>query len=305
MYRTIMVPLDTSDFSRRAIPAAMEIARAADAEVYLTHVHASFPPVEGEEPPEAFLRMEDELREREEAELEDATERVEAGGLSARHALLNGPVTETLAREAEAEADLVVMVTHGRGVFTRFWLGSVADGLVRSCSVPVYLIRPEEGEEPAVPDFGHVLVPLDGSAFAEQGLEQAVRLGRLMGARFTLLQVLPPVMMPGYSYPDLPEGVDPTALEQLQEEAEAYLQRKASSLRDEGLEVDVRTAVHSQTAAAILETAAEEAADLVAMATHGRGGLRRVVLGSVADKVLRGARVPVLVYRPREGEQGG
>lgn len=305
MYRTVMVPLDTSDFSRRAIPAAVAIAREADAELYLTHVHASFPPVEGEEPPEAFLQMEDELRERERAELEAAAEEVEAVGLSARHALLDGPVTETLAREAEAEADLVVMVTHGRGVFTRFWLGSVADGLVRSCSVPLYLLRPEEGEEQEAPGFDHVLVPLDGSSFAEQGLEQAVRLGRLVGARFTLLQVLPPVMMPGYSYPDIPEGVDPSALEELREEAETYLERKAGPLRDDGLEVGVRTSVHPQTAAAILETADEEGVDLVAMATHGRGGLRRMVLGSVADKVLRGTRVPVMVYRPREEAPGG
>jgi nucleotide-binding universal stress UspA family protein len=83
------------------------------------------------------------------------------------------------------------------------------------------------------------------------------------------------------------------------DEAQAYLDRIAERLREQGLTVQTRTVLHTHPADGILEQTREQGADLIALATHGRGGLRRLLLGSVADKVLRGGNIPMLVCRPQ------
>jgi nucleotide-binding universal stress UspA family protein len=126
-----------------------------------------------------------------------------------------------------------------------------------------------------------VLVPLDGSALAEQVVRPAADLAGLLGAGCTLL---------GVEAPDAPAPAEA--------EARAYLERVAARLRAAGLRVATRVVVARHAAEAILEQASAQKSDLIALATHGRGGLSRVVLGSVADRVLQGASGPVLVYRP-------
>jgi len=201
------------------------------------------------------------------------------------------------------------MTTHGRGPVSRFWLGSVADQLLRRSSVPVLLIRPGEGP----PDFtrgltsSKILVPLDGSALAEQILEPATQLGDLLGAEYMLLNVISPAFTVGYEAAADPMGhVAERMMHEIQEtqrklrtEAEAYLERVAGRLRKQGRIVHSRVAESEQPAGAILEAARDLGADLIAVATHGRGGLTRLILGSVADKIVRGAAAPVLVYHPR------
>src|SRR5690349_2148692 len=111
--------------------------------------------------------------------------------------LLDGPVAEALYRHAGTTGiDLVVMAVVGAGPWTRRWLGSVADELVRRLPMPLLLLRPQEpapapGIEPA---FRHILIPLDGSEVAEQILEPAVALGKLMQAEYTLLRVAKPAV---------------------------------------------------------------------------------------------------------------
>lgn len=306
MYDRIMVPLDGSDFGRQALPSARAVARRSGGKLRLVHVHAAFPPIEGQQPPSSFLEMEEKVREEERRELAAMAERLTEEGLDVETGLLEGPVVETLVGEVNARADLVVMATHGRGPFSRFWLGSVADGLIRSAEVPLLLVRPEEDrEEPAPePTVESILVTLDGSRLSEQILGPAGELARLFGARISLLQVIPPVMSPGFAYPDLPAGVDAAAVKDLEESATAHLQRIARRLEEEGHEVEALVKVDPRPAAAILDACGETDPSLVAMATHGRGGLSRVVVGSVADKVVRGADRPVLVYRPRPVDAG-
>jgi nucleotide-binding universal stress UspA family protein len=223
--------------------------------------------------------------------------------------LLEGGVIEAIREQITKDnVDLVVMTTHGRGPLGRFWLGSVADKLLRQLSVPLLLVHPQQ----TAPDLTaervlkHVLVPLDGSELAERVLSPAVALGELMGAHFTLLRVVKPV------HPTLPytEGFSIAQLAgeildrieklqgELRKEAQEYLMGHAERLRPRSLHVQTRIAVAEHPAAAILQDAAACGADLIAMATHGRGGLSRLFLGSVADKVLRGSTLPVLVHHP-------
>src|SRR5262249_19392216 len=110
--------------------------------------------------------------------------------------LIKGEVVPMLRATATSmEADLVIMTTHGRGVLGRFWLGSVADNLIRELPVPLLLVRPRE-TAPAleeVPDLRRILVPLDGSPLAETILEPAVALGSLLEAEYLLVRVIPPL----------------------------------------------------------------------------------------------------------------
>jgi nucleotide-binding universal stress UspA family protein len=209
---------------------------------------------------------------------------------------------------ADSKADLVVMTTHGRGPLARFWLGSVADELVRELPVPLLLVHPskEPPDFSAEPVFKNILLPLDGTPLAEKMLVPAAELARAMGASCTLFRVV---------HTDVPDslilaaGSDAVAQEvrmiskrveelekQQREEAEHYLEGAADRMRALGVPVQTHVVVDEKTAAAILHES-EANFGLVALETHGFSGLKRLWRGSVADKVIRGAHVPVLVQR--------
>jgi nucleotide-binding universal stress UspA family protein len=311
MFHSLMVPLDGSTFGEHALPLAMSIARRAGATLRLAHVHQAITPpmVMGVSVPDT---TEPALRDLELAYLETMTKRVAAAApVAVSLALLEGDdVAEVLRHHAEAlPADLLVMCTHGRGALGRFWLGSVTDELVRHCHIPVLLVRPHEAEPDLTvePMLKHLLLPLDGTPLAEQMIEPAVELGRLMEARFTLLSVVKPVVRPNY-LPEhaMVEGALAELLEEIEarqqvatQEAQAYLENVAARLRGRNLHVTTDVIVEEGPAVGILREAQARAADLVALETHGRRGLARMLLGSVADKVVRGGTVPVLVQRPQ------
>jgi nucleotide-binding universal stress UspA family protein len=300
MIRSVVVPLDGSPFSEQALPLAFEIARWAQAAVQLVHVHQPVASAWSGSELVADLDLDAELRQREKDSLEKM-----AGRLSRENAapvtvaVLDGPVAEAIREQAlRNSADLIVMATHGRGPLSRFWLGSVADTLIRHAAAPLLVVRPHEGETPAV-HVRHVLVPLDGSEQAEQVLRPAFDLATLLGADVTLLRVVEPLVVPDRHWAgNAASGVDPEVLHRLAADARGYLERVAIGL--EGLPplVAVRVVVNRGAAQAILAEAGAHAGTLIALATHARAGLSRLVLGSVADKVIRGTTSPVLVYRP-------
>jgi nucleotide-binding universal stress UspA family protein len=309
MFRSLLVPLDGSTFGEHALPWALSIARRAGAALRLIHVHSPLAIAYPEAVP-VDESVEIHLKQQQLAYLHGIVQRLrDVSDVAATCELLEGGIAESIRVAAESTGtDLVVMTTHGRSPLGRFWLGSVADALVRELSMPVLLVRPHE----TAPDLRrepllkHLLLPLDGSPLAEQIIEPALALGRLMDADFTLLRVIKPPTPPSYSLEGASLGEKVQSVldqmerlqQQLQKEAAAYLERVAERLRQQSLSVQTRVAVEHQPAVAILEEAVPPAIDLVALETHGRRGLSRLFLGSVADKVIRGTSVPVLVQRP-------
>lgn len=301
MLKHILVPLDGSSFGEQALPLALEIARRSGAELHLVQVHVpqdalAYP---GGGPPAYEPRFEADLRAREEERLRGLAERAAAeNGVVARAVLLEGPVVPMLGKHAaEIGVDLVVMPTHARGGIRRAFAGSVADSLIRASRLPVLAIRTRGSTEKGRSRIQRILVPLDGSGFSEHALASAEALAQAMGAAFTLLYVLPRLLTtPDPIAPGWPYGEE--AKEQVRSMAAAYLHAQAERLRERGFAVDAAIIMAEDTAAAIRRFAARNDVDLVAMATHGRGGWSRAVLGSVADKVLRSANVPVLLVRP-------
>jgi nucleotide-binding universal stress UspA family protein len=306
--RSILVPLDGSTFGEHALPVALGIARRVGAVLQLAHVHQVVPPASV-----AGVALMDNLeltmRKEEQTYLDGVARRiVQAAPLRVVTALLNGEVAEALHTHAAAGADLVVMATHGRGALGRFWLGSVADELIRHLSVPLLLVRPSAGPAnlAATAEPRRILLPLDGTALAEQIIPAAMELAEKTDAEVTLLRVVQPVVRFDY----LPEGTSVAGISaQLdheigehqrrhEHEAQVYLEHVADRLRARLPSVRVRVVVDDAPATAILREAEALGVDLIALETHGRRGLSRLIVGSVADKVIRGAHVPVLVHRP-------
>ena len=303
MYRALLVPLDGSRFSEHALPLAAGIARRAGAALQLVRVH---PPTVVGEGVVAFGTPDKDAWLQEYAYLDAVAARLGAAtGVVATTRVLDGPVAAVLHEHAVGQGiDLVVMATHGYGPFSRFWLGSVADQLAHRLPMPLLLVRPHDAPVDLArgPALGRLLVGLDGSARAEEALKPALDLARLTGATLALLRVVlrPPVYgldLPGYAA----AGTDLAVLEDLQADARDYLQGVADRLRGEGAAVEARVVVHTHAASAILEEASRTGCDLIALETRGRRGVPRLFLGSVADKVVRGAGVPVLLHRSLNG----
>jgi nucleotide-binding universal stress UspA family protein len=300
MYQSILVPLDGSALGEQALPLALAVARRAGARLQVVHVHDP-----AADRLQTFYTVDPRVEKAERAYLEDLVRRLTSqANVTADCALLHGPVAEALQGHAAATgADLIVMTTHGRGPLSRFWLGSVADLLVRIIPKPILLVKPQRVPPPfeAPLAIRRILIPLDGSDLAERILEPALALAVLMQAECTLLQVIKPMALSGLESTGYAAGaIEPLVLKQLEEGAQTYLDEVAQRLRARSLKVHTRVTIYPQAAGAILDGAQASGIDLIALATHGRGGFKRLLLGSVADKVLRKASIPVLVQRPAE-----
>jgi len=306
MLDQILVTLDGSEFGEHALPFAKAIAEKTRASVNISHVSCCEPPTDLlQNTPFQYegvnmAHYEERHAEEQRAYLkrhEDAMK----GELPENRicsALLEGYVTEALERHArEIDAKLIIMTTHGRTGVSRAWLGSVADSLVRNSSFPLLVIRPlEDGTTFPTVRFERFLVPLDGSETGEEILGPTMELASAMGAHLTLLHVVSPQLTVGARVSPLPSG----HLEDRTSKAEEYLAGVAERLEKDGVEADYRIESHFAPARAILNTAEEENVDLIAIATHGYTGVKRALLGSVTDKVLRGAKWPLLLERPPE-----
>ena len=316
----IIVPLDGSCFGEHALPYALSIAtKAASASSFssrprnpgrrFTSVEMAI--LEGPLDPAICARKEEYLDKL-------ATELRSLAPVPVSVVLLEGNAVDSLVEYAQqASAGMIVMTTHGRSAFGRFWLGSVADRLIRHAPIPVLLVH---GSKEPVDlkrqiDLKKMLAPLDGSPLAEQVLQPALNLAGLFDSRCELLRVFQEMMTMDFYPPFMPpEAFDPKSREQLQKlavkersiaedlklYAEQYLERVASSFRSQRKTVETVVRDSFNSADGILEEAQKSKADWIALATHGRVGLPRLMLGSVADKVIRGAAVPVFVYHPIE-----
>ena len=303
MLKKILVPLDRSVLAEQAIGQAALIARRAHAAIDLVTVHVPFPFAGFTTEP-----WNDKEAAAEATYLETIQAELRSGSdVPASHVVLNGePADHICLRALDIGADLIVMTTHGRTGLSRLWLGSVADAVVRHSAVPVLLLRPaksSQGRTAARHPFKRILVPFDGSGLAADALGPATDLARAMGATMVLLRVVLPVpLMTAYD-PAIPMAYQPMIPDEqatagLAADAHREIEAIASRLHeDTGLDVSADVVVDSRVADAILNFAHTHDVDLIAMSTHGRGATRWL-LGSVADKVIRGCSLPVLLRRP-------
>lgn len=291
MSRTILVPLDGSVFSEHAIPAAIGVARRTGCALELVIV---------DRPPASWIVPEVPITFDEKYQSIDGRRYLEQlharmpADVPACLTTLYGNATPALLRHIiDTEPVLVIMSTHGRNRFGRVWVGSVANGVARQSPAPVLLVRPPSNEPnliDALP-ITRVLIPLDGSIAGEEILDQALAVFGLKDVEYTLTRVISPLAVP--------EAADHTVTSARRAEThpKSLLHAEAERLRDRGANVVERLIVGTP-ASAIVELAHEIDADVIAMTTHGRRGLTRFVMGSVADRVLRTAERPLMLYHP-------
>jgi nucleotide-binding universal stress UspA family protein len=298
MFHRILVPVDGSTLSEQAIPHATRIAAAFDAQLELALVHVTISLVFADSAMRGEIgRVELEQRQREANYLNELIGRVSAeAGRAVEPVVLTGDVVPALEHEIEQRGvDLVIMTTHGRAGPERAWLGSVADALIRHVAPPVLLIRPDEHEAAPARAATHVLIALDGSERAERALAPATALARADAARVTLLRVVAPPR--ALSSPFLPHAIQFShdELQQREHVAHGYIEGKVKELKLRELGCTGEVVVGYHPAHTLLQYAETHGVDLIALGTHGHGPMTRLVLGSVSDKVVRAADVPVLI----------
>jgi len=294
MYRTILVPLDGSAFSERALPMATTLAQTMSARLVLVRA-ASASVFPGADPTEAQCQAVEEA----EGYLWALATGLSEQSLSVEAAVPYGDAAEAILLEIGLRgADLVVMCSHGRSGLGRWIYGSVAEQVLARSPAPVLLVHPT-GEAATLgpgPEQASLLVPLDGSAFAETALPHAIALAQAFGGTILLLRTVEPSML-AYHYPIM--GLVQESLAREHREAEAYLSEVAEHLRNEGL--SVQTIVREGWPGdVIVYRGAALGPRLVVMATHGRTGVLRLLLGSVALEVVRRSPLPILLVRPTE-----
>ncbi|HVX38600.1 MAG TPA: universal stress protein [Gemmatimonadaceae bacterium] len=302
MFSKLLVPLDRSRLAEQALGPAAAIARTSNALIDVVLVHQPLPFAGFEDAPWNAALLTEEQRYVETIAQELAT----GASVGPTHTVLRGEPVEAICQRArDTGAELVVMTSHGRTGLSRAWLGSVADGVMRRSAVPVLMLRPTgEARERAGgrQPFKRILVPLDGSALAAEMLPSGVALAAASGARLMLLRVVQPVPLITPAV-DMPYAFttplqDDAATERLVDEAKRELAGVEESLNRQGLaEIDAYVVVAAHVAQAIIDFAHGHSADVIAISTHGRGA-SRLIVGSVADKVLRASGLPMLIRRP-------
>lgn len=300
----VMVPLDGSLFSEKALPLAITVARRMGARLHLVRVRTS-PLLIAHDDSDAYIRR---IAASIESQLPDnVTSWVLTDELGALQYPPPAPdaIARVLAKHAREHADVIIMSTHGRGGAQRAWLGSIADGLLRIAPRPLLLVRPRDVKFTVATNvdrsINHILIPLDGSEAAEKAIPPASELAASFGARITLLRVTSPLALqlssdPADGYP----LVDPTALSR--RAALQSLNAAAAQLREAGITVKAHVVEALSPAPAIEDFASSHGVDLIALTTTGAGSLRRMLLGSVADHVIRKGGTPVLACNTKHME---
>ncbi|RMG45174.1 MAG: universal stress protein [Acidobacteria bacterium] len=309
---TILVPLDGSDLARRALPLASSLAERLDAKLVLFSV-AQPSGLEFVWCGEAALPLAGEPGAAPAEELAEEAERVARAHLEAEAARLRGegrevecrigrgePAPAITATADETGALLVVMATHGRGGVSRWALGSVADKVLRRASCPVLLVRAGMARVGGPPR--RILVPLDGSRAAESVLPIVTRLAAACASETVLAHVLPDLRRLSWGH----RGEGGRAMEERYRRwAETYLGETAERLRREGIEARTEILGGADVAEALLARQEAGDIDMLALSTHGRGGLDRWAFGSVADRLVRAGGIPVLATRmPPDADNG-
>ena len=290
--KTILVPLDGSELAEQVLPFAQEFARRFDAELLLL---TSIQPVGIWDATATAINWDREERLAQEY-LDAQKERLQAGGVKVRVKRQHGEAAANILETAESEnVSLVAISTHGRSGISRWLFGSVADRIVQNSHVPLLMIRPDDKTEPK-PAFEKLLVPLDGSEVAAGVLPFVEDVAKRFGASLVLYHAVPPISAyPGFE--TVNPQLDGKVLQEMQQQAKELLSSAARDIEGRGLHATVAVSI-DLAVDGILRAAKETGADLIAIGTHGRSGLGRMVMGSVANAVMRRSTLPCLLVHP-------
>jgi len=300
MYSKILIPLDGSKTAEKVLPYARYLAGKFKIHVELLAVV---------DIAEMAAHMAAEKARFLDTMVEDATRSSETYlrnitatflGATVRHTVAKGRAEDTIIEKGETDKNaLITMATHGRSGLNRFLLGSIAEKVLRGSANPLLLVRAtEEGKAEGEAGFKTIIVPLDGSELADSVLPMVAGVAKKLGLEVTLFRAyhIPYNAYAGdagfyaVNYDELMAGV--------RDEANEYLERKATEVRNLGGEKVSWLTKEGFAGDEIIKLANETPGGLIAMCSHGRSGVKRWVLGSVTETVVRHTVHPVLISRP-------
>ncbi len=286
MIERILVPLDGSELAETVLPYAEHLATRSGAELRLLSVTAT----EAE-------------RTQANAYLTALRNRLGQRAAEASISMAPGEAAETILAEADAwDVDLIAMSTHGRSGVLRWVFGSVADKVLHNTARPLLLVRARPAKErPSVVKIERILVPLDGSQLSLSVLPYVEDLAKALGASLVLFNaVIPLDIYPAAEMSPVQVG---GVLDDLLRQGRSFLAEVEKEV--EGRGVTARSVVTvGFPVDETVRVAQEVAAGLLAVATHGRSGVNRWVMGSVADGIVRRSALPCLMVRPQGAVQG-
>jgi nucleotide-binding universal stress UspA family protein len=298
MFNSFVVALDGSACSARALDAALALARIEDSKLAVCSVAVPLPVYPASTADGAAEEALAEIRDRAQRIVDGANAKARAAGISAEGCVLSGdPISEIVGFATKRGADAIVMGTHGRSGLKRLLLGSVAEGVLRASSLPIVTVREEAR---VASDGGAVLVPVDGSECATHALDVATAFAASLDEALVVAAVV-----------DLAQaGVISGGQPQLVASSLEALQAEARDVVDDAVaRAGERVAISSQTAQGAPAEEIEKIAtrlrtSFIVIGTHGRSGLSRLLLGSVAEGVVRAGPVPVMVVPSPRSHSG-
>ena len=295
MFQRIMVPMDGSELAQGVLPHATLLAKTYGAELVLV---SAIDPGTADAGQEHHANL-SQIAERAEAEaqryLGTVAEGLSKQGVTVKEEVIMGRPAEAIATYAEKSGvDLIAISTHGRSGPARWLFGSVTDRVLHLTSVPMLIIRP--GEHPAVgATVNTLIVPVDGSSLAEASLAYARDLAKRLRLRVIVAQAVSlPVMATGEG----PVVMSTDLLNEMEQSAETYVTAVAEQFKADGVTAEARV-LQGPAAAVLVDLAKAEPNAIVILSTHGRSGVGRAVMGSVADRLVRSSGDAVLVIRPK------
>ena len=298
MYTRILVPLDGSATAEAVLPYAqafavgfktsVELLSVVDIGAMTTHLSAEKVP--------QFNAVVDNEEKNSGSYLDDVAKNF-FSGLPTECRIVRGSPAETILESTSKDQDtLIAMATHGRSGAKRFLLGSVAEKVLRGTTNPLFLVRAAAAKTTPQRIINSIVVPLDGSALAEQILPTVSNWAQALDLEVTLIRTFE---FPASSYygseEDLPDY--DAFREEARKQAAAYLKQKEESLVGKGVRTVSTLTLEGPAAAEIISYAQTSPRAVIAMSTHGRSGVRRWMLGSVTEKVVRHSDDPVLIVR--------
>jgi nucleotide-binding universal stress UspA family protein len=296
MYTRILVPLDGSLLAEQVLPYVKLLAKRIKCHTELLQVIQDSPAPT--HPRQVTANLSDEAQ----RYLKKAAASLKSSGLTVSSLVHHGDPASDIVAEAESKPGTLLMMTPrgSSGFASRWMLASITDKVLHVTTNPLLVVRVEELEAATIEAIlENVIVPLDESPLAEQVLPHAVYLATTMGLRIILLRVTPAAedfnryigYVPG-NFEDFTRFIDARGME--------YLHKVGQKLREQGLTLVEERLLHGHPAEAIVDLARETPHSLVAMTTHGRSGVGRWQISSVADRVVRHSASSVLVVRPVE-----
>lgn len=300
MLKRILVPLDGSTLSESILPYVIALAKGTGSEVELINV-VSDPmmdvlgeaPVIWEEAPAIREAADNFARDY----LSQKRGQLEGLGVNVKTTMEHGRASDEILRFAETNApDLIAMSTHGRSGLRRMLLGSVSGQVLRGVATPLLLVRPRENTVEPVATLSDMIIPLDMSPSGEGVLPTAIGLAKVLDLNVTLVMALPNASQ-FYS------GTEPVVypsnfLERAEAAIRDYLEETSKRISKESDLSVGWEALRGDAGQAIVDYAKSVSNNLIAMSSHGRSAMGRLVLGSVSDRVIRTSGDPVLIVRP-------